>query len=178
MTRPKPMLQPLQEEGPADDIARVLEGSAPYRKIPAGSYCRMVTREGPAYMARPDYEAFVLKAPLYDLLIDGVRMKVFTRRGRRMVRRSRLTPGEFVMISEYILTGAILHPCRTRVGRKRTPEAARKLFDRARLKVDTRYGRYRYRIFRFHKATDANRSGYEFVPTKGMRYCLIVPIHR
>ncbi|MBI4230953.1 MAG: hypothetical protein HY608_08980 [Planctomycetes bacterium] len=176
MTQPKPLPRPVHQDVP-DEIARVLEGGAPYT-IPREGHCRVVTNDGAAYLARRDYDAFVRKIPAYDLLIDGVRMKVFTRRGCTMIRKATLSPSEFVMISEYIVTGQPIIPTHTQAGRRRSPQAARKLFERARRKVDTCTGRRTYRFFKLHPAMDSHKIAFEFVPPEGTTYCLIVPIHR
>lgn len=122
-------------------------------------------------MDREQYEDFVSKKKSCDIFIDGFTREVL--HGGK-VRKS-LTPGEFAIISEYIESRKVMRPFATRTGNARSREAAVKLFETARRKVDIKLGRYEYCAFRLHKNCAPELKAFEFAPPEGLRYCLVIP---
>jgi hypothetical protein len=162
-----------------DEITRVLEGSTPW-EIPNSSCCRVLTHKRDRYLSHVQYEKLLARAEGFDLFIDGITKQACSRNGaKKGIRRERLTPAQYVMLGEYIVTRKIMRPVATTLGKKlASAEAALKLFEKARRKVDVKVGRYRYRSFRLLKATCREANAFEFSPPKDLRFCLIVPIHR
>ncbi|MHB8549452.1 MAG: hypothetical protein ACYDB8_00565 [Acidiferrobacterales bacterium] len=138
----------------------------------------MLTVEGSRSASRVEYESLVQDQSLYDLFIDGMTRMVWCRETPSTARRSVLTPKEFGMVCEYMLTARPLRPRSTEIGRHcLSAESAIKLFEKARSKVDMRVGRYQYRAFRLHRhPTSQILKAFEFAPPASLAYCLILPV--
>lgn len=134
-------------------------------------HCRAVTHEGTRNLGKKEYERLTSGKSSYDIFIDGFTREVAHKRESR----PKLTAAEFEIVSEYIETRKALRPFGTRTGSARSRDAAVKLFENARRKVDIKLGRYEYRAFRLHKATDPIMKSFQFDPPKGMTFCLIIP---
>jgi hypothetical protein len=150
---------------------RLVETASAQADKPAWSYCKAITHEGERFLNREQYEAFVSMGRSCDIFIDGFTREVL--HGGRA--RQSLTPGEFAIISEYIETRKVMRPFATQTGSARSREAAVKLFETARRKVDIKVGRYEYRAFRLHKNCDPKMKAFEFAPPEGLSYCLVIP---
>ncbi len=148
------------------------EGTAP-RAV----YCRVITREEPRPLSRAQYEELVRETDRYDMFIDGMTQEASCRDGKAKPRRSKLTPREFGILSDFIQAAKPMRPGSTKTGDTCTSsDAARRLFEEARRKADVKLGRYKYRAFRIHKNPhDAKLNSYEFAPPASLTYCLILP---
>ena len=140
-------------------------------------YCRVITREEPRPLSRAQYEELVRKSDGYGMFIDGMTREASCRDGMAEPRRSKLSPREFGILSDFIQVAKPMRPWSTKTGDRCTSsEAARRLFEEARRKADVKLGRYRYQAFRLHRNPhDAKLNSYEFAPPAGLTYCLILP---
>jgi hypothetical protein len=146
--------------------------SARVNKAKASQYhCRTVTHEGAKQLTKKQYEKLISEKKFYDIFIDGF-TKEITHKGKA---HSKLTAAEFEIICEYIESKTALRPYSTKTGNARPRDAAIKLFENARSKVDIKLGRYKYRAFQLHKVTDPKMKSFQFAPPEDMTYCLIIP---
>lgn len=128
-------------------------------------------------LSRTQYEELVRESARYDMFIDGVAQEASCRDGQAEPRRSKLTPREFGILSDFIQAPKAMRPGSTKTGDScASSEAARRLFEEARRKADVKLGRYNYRAFRLHKDPhDARLNSHEFAPPEELTYCLILP---
>ncbi len=155
---------------PPPDPAHTESFVEPAEGLPKG-HCRMITNDGVKQLNKNQYENLVSGRKAYDVFIDGFTREVL-RKGKA---RPKLSPTEFVIICEYIESKAAMRPLSTKIGKGRSREAANKLFENARNKVDTSLSRYEYLAFRTHKATEPALKSFQFDPPKDLTYCLIIP---
>lgn len=155
-------------EAPLDSAPAKQAG--PAEEHPKG-HCRIITHDGLEQLNKNEYESLVSEGKTYDIFIDGFTRQVL-RKGKA---RPKLSPTEFAILCEYIESKAAMRSLGTKTGGGRSREAANKLFEKARNKVDTKLGRYKYLAFRTHKATDPAMKSFQFDPPKDLTYCLIIP---
>lgn len=150
---------------------RVAERSiGPAEEYPNG-HCQIITSNSLKQIGKNEYERLVSGRKTYDIFIDGFTREV-SHKGKT---RPKLTPTEFAIICEYIESKVVMRPLSTKTGAGRSREAANKLFSNARKKVDTKFGRYEYLVFRTHKATEPAMKSFQFDPPEDLTYCLIIP---
>jgi hypothetical protein len=142
-------------------------------------YCCSITQEGTHPRNKAEYERLVKSREDYDIFIDGMTRDASCRDGSGKLCVARLTARELAILGDYIQAGKPMRPYRTDTGRESSsPEAARKLFEEARRKVDVKlHGRYGYRAFHLHRhPTNKKLHSFEFRPPDDLTYCLILPV--
>jgi len=142
-------------------------------------YCCSITKEGARPRNKVEYEQLVKSRKDYDMFIDGMTRNASCRDGNGNLRTAKLTARELAILGDYIQAEKPMRPYRTKTGRESSsPEAARKLFEEARRKVDVKlHGRYGYRAFHLHRhPTNKKLHSFEFRPPDGLTYCLILPV--
>lgn len=152
---------------PDENILSEGQGEA----APSQCHCRIITSDGLEELNKDQYERLVSERKTYDIFIDGFTREVL-RKGKA---RPKLSPTEFAIICEYIESKAAMRPLGTKTGAGRSREAANKLFEKARNKIDTKLGRYKYLAFHTHKAPDPTMKSFQFDPPEDLTYCLITP---
>lgn len=155
------------------ESARPATGQEPTKP----AYCQAITSAGTRLLNKVDYERLVKDRKKYDIFLDGVIREAYCRDRKGKPRTSKLTSRELAILSDYIQAGKAMRPYSTKTGsNSSSSEAARRLFEGARKKVDVKQGRYQYRAFRILKnPTDPKLNSFEFSPPDGLKYCLILP---
>jgi len=139
------------------------------------NYCHVLTRQGDVMVSRAEYDALVRHRDEYGMFIDGMTRKVTCREANGDLRVANLTARELCILVDLIEAGRPMRPHATKTGSEcASSEAASRLFEEARRKVDLKLGRYEYRAFRLHR----NPSGpkfktVEFAPPSDLQYCVI-----
>jgi hypothetical protein len=141
------------------------------------AYCRMVTRDGTRTLKKAQYDELLRRRGKYDMFIDAMTGEAMCRQGKAKPCTAKLTPKERGILIDFMETGKLMRPYNTKTGTTcLSRDAACRLFEKARRKVDVRLGRYEYRAFRLHKnATNPTLKAFEFAPPDDLQYCLIVP---
>lgn len=166
----------LKEQGLSVDITHLetILSAGMNKAKPSQYHCRTVTHEGTKYLSKKQYEKLTSKKKSYDIFIDGFTREV-AHKGKVCPK---LTAAEFEIISEYIESRAVMRPFSTKTGSTRSRDAAVKLFENARRKVDIKLGRYKYLAFQLHKVTDPKMKSFQFAPPEDIAYCLVIPNQR
>lgn len=147
-----------------------LQPAAPVRTI----YCNAVIDGESKTLTFDEYQSLLGRITDYDLFIDGLR-RIAGRKNGEKCESQDITTLELEMLAEYIESRKPLRPMNTRVGGRTSADAAQKIFDKARAKVDIRLGRYKWRAFTLHKNLDSAMKAFEFRPPNDFRYCLLLP---
>lgn len=141
--------------------------------------CRAITSEGKQTLDKAEYERLVETRSKYDMFLDGISCEASYRDGKNKLYTAKIAVKAVVILSEYIQTGKRMRPIQTKTGKLcQGPEAALRLFRRARRKVDVAiHGRRGYRAFHLHQdPADNSLNSYQFRPPQDLRYCLILPV--
>ena len=163
---------------PWDEILKKAGEPATVEKAPLRVYCRAITRDGTRSLDKNLYEKLVQTRNTYDMFLDGMTREVSCRDGKSKPRTAKLTSREFGILGDYIQAGKAMRPFSTKTGsNSASSEAARRLFEEARKKVDVKQGRYAHRAFRLLKdPTDPKLNSFEFRPPADLKYCLILSV--
>lgn len=131
-------------------------------------------------VSKREYESILADRDLYDLLVDGVvTSHVARRRHGNTFHEVHLTAKEFEVLRRYLNHRAVDRGTlpATRVGvTKQSEDAARKLFDRMRSKVDFRVKGQQYRVFKQSRHFEGGPARYAFAPDADLRFCIIAPL--
>ncbi len=146
--------------------------------LPQSDYCRIITREKVETLPKSGYEVLVKKRENYGMFIDGITREAFCRDGSSEPQIAKLTARELGILVDVITAGKPICPYATKTGGKSASrEAANRLFEGARRKVDVKLGRYKYRAFRLHqKPAGVEYKAFEFAPPDDLQYCVITSL--
>ena len=139
-------------------------------------FCQVISNNGISECDRVAYEDLVRSASDFMLFIDGIKNTATCLESDGSIRNSHLRQAEVVILAKYMITGQRMTPFRAIDSQTASGEAARKLFERARRKVDVKVARYKWRAFEICRASESGLTQYQFAPPEGFSYCLIMPI--
>ena len=155
----------------ASDLNDVLLHEQSLRKH--GHYCRAITEEGEKLLSLHEFQH--LEETDYNMFFNG-----FDRRFRhydkdKVDKSGRLRPGESKMFIKIIGKNGLTRIEDVRVSSGQSPAAARQMFKRLKLALDTMNEQHQGLVFESMKLLSSERWQYKFAPPAHYKYCLIIP---